>query len=121
MKILLVDDDVKALNMLAECLTRLGYAISSADTAEKALAILAKEKPDVLLCDLDLSSSCPLDGDIIIAGLKETSPDTIPIMLTGHTEETARKRLYEKPDIKILHKPVDLKQLNEMLISVKIC
>jgi CheY-like chemotaxis protein len=107
--------------MLAECLTRLGYAISSADTAEKALAILAKEKPDVLLCDLDLSSSCPLDGDIIIAGLKETSPDTIPIMLTGHTEETARKRLYEKPDIKILHKPVDLKQLNEMLISVKIC
>ena len=119
MKILMVDDDVKALNMLAECLASLGHTVCSAYTAEKAMEILAKERPEVLLCDLDLSSSSLLDGDTIIASLKEISPNTIPVMLTGHTEEAVRKRLDGKGDIKILYKPVDLEQLNTLLVSVK--
>ena len=119
MKILMVDDDIKALNMLAECLTNLGHTVCSAYTADKALEILTKEKPEILLCDLDLSSSSTLDGDNIIAHLKEVSPNTIPIMLTGHTEETVQKRLDGKGDIKILYKPVNLEQLNTLLVNVK--
>jgi DNA-binding NtrC family response regulator len=118
-KILMVDDDVKSLNMLAECLTSLGHKVCSAYTAENALEILKQEKPEVLLCDLDLSSSSTLDGDSIIARLKEISPDTIPIMLTGHTEEAVQKRLDGKGDIKVLYKPVDFEQLNMLLDNMK--
>jgi len=118
-KILIVDDDVKSLNMLAECLTNLGYTVCSAYTGERALEILKKEKPEDLLCDLDLSSSSALDGDNIIAHLKKISPNTIPIMLTGHIEEAVQKKLNGKENIKILYKPVNIDRLNALLDNIE--
>ncbi len=51
-RILLVDDDRVTLTMLEMILSRHGYTVLSARDGEEGLAILNKEKPDVLISDM---------------------------------------------------------------------
>ena len=51
-KILLVDDDRVTLTMLEMILSRHGYMVLSARDGEEGLALLNKEKPDVLISDM---------------------------------------------------------------------
>jgi sigma-B regulation protein RsbU (phosphoserine phosphatase) len=53
-KILLVDDNTLVLEMMSKALNREGFTCMKADSAKKALEMLNKELPEIILSDYDM-------------------------------------------------------------------
>lgn len=80
-KILIVEDDAAISNAYGLHLTKMGYEVSIAENAEKALN-LAKSKPDIILLDMLMPEMSGLD---FLKSLdpKKTLPDTKIIVLSN--------------------------------------
>ncbi|OQA14161.1 MAG: Transcriptional regulatory protein WalR [Chloroflexi bacterium ADurb.Bin360] len=61
-RLLIVDDDALLRRSLAFNLEKAGYAVSSAGTAEDALAMVRLEPPDLVLLDIGLPGMDGMDG-----------------------------------------------------------
>ena len=80
-RVLIVDDDEMFRRVLAGELQRLGFDIASVATGEAALERLASDAPEIVLLDLRLPGMGGLD---VLKAVRERSPSTDVIMLTGH-------------------------------------
>ncbi len=78
-KVLIVEDEVTNIMVLEALLTRLGYEVTTASSGEEALQLVSREKPDVILSDVMMTS---MDGYTVCRRLKE-NPETflIPVVL----------------------------------------
>jgi DNA-binding response OmpR family regulator len=81
--ILLVDDDALLRRSLAFSLEKAGYRISTAATAEDALAIARRDRPELFLLDIGLPGMDGLDALRII----QTEFDVPVIFLTARRRE----------------------------------
>lgn len=79
--ILVVDDELHIRTSLKELLPRDGYQVVAVESGEDALGCIADEKFDLALIDLQLGEMGGMD---LLAALRQRSPDTIVIVLTGH-------------------------------------
>jgi DNA-binding NtrC family response regulator len=79
--LLLVDDDDAFRKVLARELGRLGYDVATAESGGAALERIADRTPDIVLLDLRLPDR---DGLEVLEAIREKSPGTDVIMLTGH-------------------------------------
>ncbi len=79
--VLIVDDEEDFRQTLAEELARKKLGIKQADTASRAISILAKDHIDVALIDIRLPK---VSGIELVKKVKELSPDTESVMLTGY-------------------------------------
>ncbi len=79
--ILIVDDDPTLLKLLGILLREEGYRVLSAGSAEQALALLAAEKPNLLLTDLRMGG---MDGMALFDAVRRTYPMLPVIILTAH-------------------------------------
>jgi DNA-binding NtrC family response regulator len=79
--LLLVDDDATFRRVLAGELERLGFRIAEAGSGAEAVAEAVRVESDVVLLDLQLPD---MDGLQVLRALREKSPGTEVIMLTGH-------------------------------------
>jgi two-component system response regulator GlrR len=79
--ILIVDDDPTLLKLLGILLREEGYRVLSAGSAEQALALLAAEKPNLLLTDLRMGG---MDGLALFDAVRRTYPMLPVIILTAH-------------------------------------
>jgi DNA-binding NtrC family response regulator len=85
--LLLVDDDDAFRSVLAAELTRMDYHVTGAGTADDAIRQAMETQPEVVLLDLRLPE---IDGLEVLQAIREKSPATDVIMLTGHgTIDTA--------------------------------
>ena len=85
--LLVVDDDDVFRTVLSRELSRRGYAVSSAATGQAGMQGAAQATPDLMLLDLRLPD---LDGLEVLRHVREKSPRTEVIVLTGHgTIDTA--------------------------------
>ena len=80
-RILLVDDEEGIRKMLGLILRDAGYAVLTASGGEEALAIFARERPRIVLTDIKMPG---MDGIAVLGRIKDISPDTEVIMVTGH-------------------------------------
>lgn len=78
-KILIVDDDLLIRRLLQHNLNKAGYRVSVANNGYKALKIVKKDKPDLIISDVVMPK---LNGLELCKKLRE-DPDTklIPIIL----------------------------------------
>ena len=74
--IMIIEDNEKIRTELCEFLTKNGYQTSGLDDFEHALAQIAKQKPDLLLLDLNLPV---VDGHYICREVRKTSD--LPIII----------------------------------------
>jgi len=81
MKILLVDDEPGILKVLGLSLADLGFEVLTAESGEKALDIFRRKRPSVVLTDIKMPG---MDGIELLRKVKEESPATEVIMVTGH-------------------------------------
>ncbi len=51
-KILVIDDELPIRKLLYDALTGKGYQVSSVSSGEEAIALLKKEKPDLIILDI---------------------------------------------------------------------
>jgi response regulator RpfG family c-di-GMP phosphodiesterase len=102
-RILLVDDDP---NLLAGCRRNLHgkFDVTTAEGGQKALNTLAQDGPfAVILADMRMPG---IDGVQLLARVRETSPDTVRMMLTGNADlESAAQAVNEGQIFRFLTKP----------------
>ena len=79
--ILLVDDEEGIRKVLGISLTDMGYHVLTAANGEEALRIFQNEDPPIVLTDIKMPE---MDGIELLRRIKEQSPDTEVIMITGH-------------------------------------
>ncbi len=106
-RILIVDDNVDALELMAEALNESGYQTFTATDGPSALALVAKSQPQIALVDIGLPV---MDGYEVATRLREneTSKDIKLIALTGYGQATDRERAFGAGFDAHLVKPVSL-------------
>ncbi len=78
--VLVVDDHGVVREFLADVLRAAGHRVSLAASGDDALALSAKDVPDVLLTDFAMRG---MDGNELIRRMCETHPAVVPIVITG--------------------------------------
>lgn len=90
-KILVVDDEKKLVNVLRSYLEQAGFAVITAQDGKTALAAFRREKPALVLLDLNLPEMDGLDVARAIRREPNASDANTPlIMVTARVEETDR-------------------------------
>ena len=79
--VLLVDDEEGIRKVLGISLTDMGYHVLTAANGVEALRIFQKVCPPIVLTDIKMPE---MDGIELLRRIKEQSPDTEVIMITGH-------------------------------------
>ncbi|WP_341501660.1 response regulator [Gallaecimonas sp. GXIMD4217] len=79
----MVDDEVVFLELVSSFLTRRGFLVETAATGAEALACLAREHFDLLLCDLRLPD---MDGLAVIGQIRDRHLDLPIIVISGQGE-----------------------------------
>lgn len=123
--ILIVDDDPTLLRLLSILLREEGYNVLAADSAEKALVLLAVEKPDLIVTDLQMGK---MNGLELFNAVHKTHPMLPIIILTAYgtipdaVEATKRgvftflTKPYEVPDL--LNEISNAMALNEKNVPI---
>jgi len=80
-RILLVDDDADLLRLLSIRLGGAGYQVTTADSAQKALGLLAAQLPQLVITDLRMAG---MDGMALFEAIHRDHPLLPVIILTAH-------------------------------------
>src|SRR3989449_2998193 len=80
-KVLLVDDDKDLLQLIAMRLTASGYAVTSVESGEAALAALAVARPQAVVTDLRMAG---MDGMALFDAIHREAPSLPVVILTAH-------------------------------------
>jgi len=107
-KLLLVDDEVGFVEVLAKRLSRRNMDVTTAFSGAAAIQSLRQQDFDVAVLDLKMED---MDGIEVLKFFKKMLPTMPVIMLTGHgSEQSAREGLKEGA-FDYLTKPYELKDL----------
>ncbi len=85
-KILIIEDEPELVRVLRSYLERVGYAVISSGRGDDGLQLWEREKPDLVLLDLNLPGADGLD----VARAIRKRADTPLIMVTARVEEADR-------------------------------
>ncbi len=111
--ILLVDDEENILKALQRVLRREGYHILSTTDPTEALKIASKELPSVIVSDQKMPR---MSGSELLSQVKDISPDTVRIMLTGYADmQSALSAINEGQVFRFISKPWNDDELREVL------
>ncbi len=111
-RVLVVDDDPKAVEMLTEFLTTKGYEVLTASNGDEALSRVKEERPHLILLDVCMPK---MDGLEVLRRVREIDHEAGIIMVTAvHEEETGRKAL-TMGAFDYITKPLDLQYLERSL------
>ena len=111
--ILIVDDDPKLRKTLSDILRAKGYAPTAVETGKSALASAKEEPPAVALIDIKLEDMSGLE---VIKGIRELSPRTECIILTGHASQESAIEAVNLGAYSFIQKPYDVEHL---LITIR--
>lgn len=107
-RILLVDDEICYVNVLANRLSKRNILATKAFSGTEAIQALRREDFDVIILDLKLED---MDGIEVLKILKKMDPTVNVIMLTGHGSEEAAKDGIKEGAYDYLTKPCELDEL----------
>ena len=108
-KILVVDDDDSIRDVVSKMLCRLGFEVSSADSAESGLALFLKNKFDLVITDFSMSG---MDGINLAYYIKEKSPSTQVVLMTGDEKQVILSKIKGTAVAKALFKPFTLAEMD---------
>jgi len=111
-RILVVDDEPAVRHFLQIILNRLGYKVDLAAGGGEALNMVEKKSYDVVLTDLIMPR---VDGQQVIRGVKETSPDTEVVVITGYPSSETIVAAVRAGAIDYLPKSPDQEHLSVLL------
>ena len=106
-KVLIVDDDLNLRKTLGEILKVNGFLSILAADGKTALKEARKHSPVVAIIDLKLEDLSGLD---VLKGLKELSPETECIILTGNPAQESAIQAINLGAFQYIQKPFDIDQ-----------
>lgn len=115
-KLLLVDDEVDILSVLALRLQKSGYDVYKATNGNEAIDVARRIIPDVIILDVYLPD---INGDEVAKILKRDQKlKHIPILLVSASTLTLDKRAQDCQAAGFFTKPFPLKDLIEKIESL---
>ncbi|MBC8555045.1 MAG: response regulator [Candidatus Brocadiales bacterium] len=112
-KILIVDDEVKATELLKRFLEAKGYDVIIANSGENALEKVKSEKPNVMLLDIRMPGT---DGKEVLKRVREFDKDVGIIMVTAVKEEDVGKEALKLGADEYITKPIDFNYLETSIL-----
>ncbi len=89
--VLVVDDEPDMLENVGRILRRAAFACLTAGSAREALAVVERDRPDLILTDLRMPG---MDGLALLRAVKRLSPPTPVVIFTAYASEaTAQEAL----------------------------
>jgi diguanylate cyclase (GGDEF)-like protein len=103
--VLIIDDDPAFTLLASETLEQAGFDARIASNSKDAVASFEKDKPDLVLLDVELPGS---NGFDLCATLRIMSPgiDVPIVMVTGHDDTASIAQAYQVGATDFIHKPV---------------
>ena len=115
-KVLLVDDEVDFLKILAERLEVRGLRVITATSGEDAVTNTEKEEYDLIVLDLSMPG---IDGLETLKRIKTRQPDAEIIILTGQGSVRTGIEAMKLGAEDFLQKPVDISELMDKISEAK--
>jgi two-component system, cell cycle sensor histidine kinase and response regulator CckA len=112
--ILVVDDEVRILNVLDRFLSKHGYDVLLASDADAAMDIYLrqKERIDTVLLDINLSKS---NGYDLFAKMKAANADVKVVVTSGYLDSQVETRLFDAGVKRAIYKPYRLDEMAKIL------
>ncbi len=111
-KILVVDDEDFHRELMQKLLSKMGYEVAVAESAEEAFSLLEKEKFPVIITDLIMLE---MDGVEFCQMIRETDNKTVVIALSGYTELYDIEKLKEAGFDTHLTKPFKIETISQAI------
>jgi two-component system CheB/CheR fusion protein len=119
LRLLVVDDEAACRDMLAEMLQLSGARVQQAASGQEAIAMLAEDCPEVLICDISMPD---VDGITLLRSIRD-----LPVALGGavpaiavtalsneHLDEELRAAGFQA----FVPKPIDVRRLETVIVEV---
>ena len=110
--LLLVDDDKDLLKLLAMRLEAAGYAVTTANSGEEALARIGVERPQLVITDMCMPG---MDGSALFDAIRVCHPALPVLMLTAHGSIPDAVAATNRGVFGYLTKPYDSRALTEQI------
>ena len=104
LSLLIVEDDRPFLTRLARAMEGRGYAVTTAETVEEAVAVARAAPPAYAVIDMRLSDGNGLD---VVAAIREKREDSRVIILTGYGNIATAVTAVKLGAVDYLAKPAD--------------
>lgn len=110
-KVLVVDDNREIRLVVSKMLACLGFTVVSADSGENGLGLFQRDTFDVVLSDYDMPG---MDGVAFADNVKERSPDTRVVIMTGAGTFDVFSRMSAAVD-RVISKPFTLEEITSVI------
>lgn len=114
--VLIVDDELECAELIKNYLSKKGYIVDTALSAEEAILKIKTNQTDVVLLDIRLSG---MDGIIALKAIKDIDKSIIVIMTTAMEDDAIVKEAIKLGADGYLVKPFNISKL-EMTILINI-
>jgi DNA-binding response OmpR family regulator len=111
-RVLMVDDEVQAVELLREFLLGKGYEVSTAGDGAEALRKVKEERPHLILLDVRMPK---MDGLEVLRQLRQIDQTFGVIMVTAANEEGTGRTAMALGAFDYITKPLDLQCLEQSL------
>ncbi len=111
-RILIVDDDPGARELLAEFVSGKGYTALMAEDGPTALRVLKDERPHVVFLDIMMPG---MDGLTVLEKIREIDKEVGVIMVTAIHEADVGRQALQRGAFDFITKPIDFTYLENSL------
>lgn len=111
-RVLVVDDEQDAVELLQEFLVAKGYEVLAAYDGEEALRKVKEERPHLVLLDIRMPK---MNGLEVLRRIREIDQEVGVIMVTAVNEEETGRQALQMGAFDYIVKPLDLKYLERSL------
>ena len=109
-KILIVDDSKDIRDILSKVISLMGFEAAVASNGNEALNLFLTNSFDLVLTDLEMPD---IDGWTLALHIKDKSPNTPVVLITGSEKEAVMERLKGSSIDSILFKPFMLEDIQK--------
>ena len=115
--VLVVEDEPRMRELLTRAIGSWGFAISTAQSGEEALRVMAQEAHQIVILDLNLPG---MSGMECFERIRQRWPDSQVIILTGFGDLEAARQAIRLDVVEFLIKPTPLGDLEKALGRAKL-
>ena len=111
-RVLVVEDNSNIQDILSMILYSMGFEVALAKNGLEGLAVFLDGSFDMVLTDLQMPI---MDGSRLARLIKESSPGTPVILLTGADMQTVKERIKDGPVDSVIFKPFNIDDFQKTL------